>query len=306
MERILVIKLGALGDFVQASGPFAAIRKAHGGAEITLLTTRPFAQFAAASPWFDRVWVDTRPKLWQPHKVWALRQKLRNGGFARVYDLQTSDRSGWYFRLMGGGVPWSGIAPGCSHPHANPGRDFMHTLDRQREQLAMAGIADVGPPDLSWVAADTGRFALPESYALLCPGGAPHRPAKRWPADRFAQLAAWLTARGLTPVLLGTASEQAELAAIEAACPAARSLAGQTSFLDIVVLGRGAALAVGNDTGPMHLIAAAGCPSVVLFSHDSDPSLCAPRGRVTLLRKPTLADLSVAEVQAAVDGAAVD
>ena len=53
----------------------------------------------------------------------------------------------------------------------------------------------------------------------------------------------------------------------------------------------------GNLLGPMHLIAAAGCPSVVLFSQASDPALCAPRGRsVTVLRKPDLSALSLEDV----------
>ena len=51
---------------------------------------------------------------------------------------------------------------------------------------------------------------------------------------------------------------------------------------------------MGNDTGPMHLIAAAGCPCLVLFSHDSDPERCVPRGgRVSILRRPDLANLPV-------------
>ncbi|MHA1568253.1 MAG: glycosyltransferase family 9 protein, partial [Alphaproteobacteria bacterium] len=83
---------------------------------------------------------------------------------------------------------------------------------------------------------------------------------------------------------------------IIAACPAARDLTGRTDFLDIAVLARAAAGAVGNDTGPMHLIAAAGCPALVLFSHESDPALCAPRGpRVVLLRRPDLARLTLDE-----------
>jgi len=54
---------------------------------------------------------------------------------------------------------------------------------------------------------------------------------------------------------------------------------------------------VGNDTGPMHLLAAAGCPAVVLFSRASDPALCAPRGPcVRVLRRPDLADLDVTAV----------
>jgi ADP-heptose:LPS heptosyltransferase len=296
---VLVIRLGALGDFVQSAGPFAAIRAHHPDAEITLLTTRPFAAFAAASPWFDHVWIDDKPKLWQPGRLLALRARLRAGGFRRVYDLQTSDRSSSYFRLMGGRVEWSGIAAGCSHPHANPDRDHLHTLDRQAEQLAMAGIDAVPPPDLSWVAADIGRLGLAHPYMLLCPGGAAHRPAKRWPAENFAGLALWLAERGVIPVLLGTAAEAAELTAIADCCPAARNLAGRTDLLDVAALGRGALAAVGNDTGPMHLLAAAGCPSVVLFSAASDPALCAPRGRVAILRRPDLAELAITEVRAA-------
>ena len=61
-DRILVIKLGALGDMVQAFGPFQAIRRHHGHAHITLLTTAPFAEFAMATGWFDEVWVDARPR----------------------------------------------------------------------------------------------------------------------------------------------------------------------------------------------------------------------------------------------------
>jgi hypothetical protein len=50
----------------------------------------------------------------------------------------------------------------------------------------------------------------------------------------------------------------------------------------------------------MHLIAAAGCPSVVLFSRESDPALCAPRGAaVSVLRRPDLAELGAAAVHAA-------
>lgn len=298
-ERILVIKLGALGDFVQAFGPFAAIRDHHVQAEITLLTTRPYAALAAASPYFDHVWIDDKPKMWQVAKVLRLRKQLASGRFGRVYDLQTSDRSSWYFRLMGGEVEWSGIAAGCALPHANPDRDRMHTIERQAEQLAMAGIESVPPPDLAWADGDAGRFGLPQPFALICPGGAPHRPAKRWPAERFGEAARWLAERGITPVLLGTDAERAEIDTIRAACPQALSLAGKTSFLDILGLGRRALAAIGNDTGPMHLIATAGCPSVVLFSHESDPSLCAPRGRVTLLRRPTLAELPAAEVEGA-------
>jgi ADP-heptose:LPS heptosyltransferase len=300
--RILVIKLAALGDFVQAFSPFATIRAHHPGAEITLLTTRPYAELAVASPWFDHVWVDDKPKLWQLGKVASLKARLRQGRFQRVYDLQTSDRSGWYFRLLGPGVEWSGIAKGCSLPHANPDRDRMHTIERQAEQLAMAGVAPMAVPDLCWADADVARFGLPARSVLLCPGGARHRPAKRWPAAHFAALAGWLALRGLIPVLLGTAAESAEIAAIAATCPQAVALTGRTSFIDILGLARHAVAAVGNDTGPMHLIAAAGCPGLVLFGPESNPALCAPRGKLQVLAAPDLGQLSPEAVCTAVAG----
>ena len=84
----------------------------------------------------------------------------------------------------------------------------------------------------------------------------------------------------------------------------ARSLAGETSLLELATLCRGAALALGNDTGPMHMAAVAGVPTVVLYSHASDPALCAQRGdRVTILREPSLTDLSAEAVLKAVSDA---
>jgi ADP-heptose:LPS heptosyltransferase len=301
MPRILVIRLGALGDFVLSFAAFAAIRAQHPGAEITLLTTPPFADLGRRAPWFDRVEIDARPSWWNLPGLWRLRPQLR--GFDLVYDLQTSARSSRYF-LLAGRPPWSGIAPGCALPHANPARDAMHTLERQREQLEMAGVTKFPVPDLSWLDGD--RFELPIPFALLVPGAAPSRPRKRWPAKNFADLAADLHARGIAPVVLGTVAEASLASIIREKCPAARDLTGQTSVADIAGLARRGKFAVGNDTGPMHLIAAVGCPSVVLFSADSDPALTAPRGPggawPTVLRVPDLADLPAERVAAALPG----
>lgn len=304
-RRILVIKLGALGDIVQALGPFAAIRRHHAGSRITLLTTKPFADFLQASGYFDDVWIDARRPLSRVVALLELRRRLTDARFDRVYDLQTSDRSNFYFRLLWRGPrpEWSGIARGCSHPHRNPSRDAMHTIERQAEQLADAGIAATPLPDVSWVRAEVERFAVPAPYVLFAPGGSAHRPEKRWPAECYAELAQRLRARDIGVVLLGTAAEGDVMARIGASATGIRDLSGKTSFADIVGLARGAASAVGNDTGPMHLIAAAGCPSTVLFSHASDPALCAPRASagappVAVLRKPSLGDLGVEEVEA--------
>jgi ADP-heptose:LPS heptosyltransferase len=292
LRNILVIKLGALGDFVLAFHSFAAIRAHHPDARITLLTTPPFADFAGAAPWFDTIVTDDRPRWWDLPALLRLRRALR--GFDMVYDLQTSGRSSWYHRLAGR-PPWSGIAAGASHPHANPKRNAMHTLERQRDQLGMAGITDFPAPDLAWLTA-VAFEPLPTPYAVLIPGAAPHRPRKRWPAPSFGALAEILARRGQTPVVVGAAQDAPLAAAIRKASPAAIDLTGRTNLRQLASVLAGASLAVGNDTGPLHLASAAGIPCIALFSADSDPALTRPRGQVTVLSAANLADLPLQRV----------
>jgi ADP-heptose:LPS heptosyltransferase len=293
MTRILVIKLAALGDFVQAFGPFAAIRAHHPDAEITLLTTPPFAALAGAAPWFDRVWSDGRPDWTDLPAVLRLALRLRRAGFARVYDLQTSSRSSRYCWFVGAAAEWSGIARGASHPDADPRRDFLHTMERQRGQLRAAGITDFPAPALDWLQADVSGFALPGGFALLLPGASPLRPGKRWPAAKFGEVAAAL---GRPVVICGGPAEAAIAQEIVALAPGALDLTGKTDLRQLAAVARRAALAIGNDSGPTHVAAAAGCPTLALFGGESDPALCAPRGAVTVLRRDPLAALGVAEV----------
>jgi ADP-heptose:LPS heptosyltransferase len=311
-DRILVIKLSALGDVIQAFPAFDRIRAAHRGAHMTLLTTPPYAGLAAAGPWFDAVEADGRP----PGLAGALRlvRRLRGRRFDVVYDLQGNDRTNALFQALRPFPPrWSGVAFGCALPHRNRGRMRIHTLERQAEQLRDAGVWPDAPtapgaapgPDVSWMLAlrpvvPAETLAETRPLALLVPGAAPHRPAKRWPAERYAQLARRLGELGVAVQLVGGPAEAALASDIAEAAPGAANLTGRTDFAGLAVLGARAALAVGNDTGPMHLIAAAGAPSVCLFSAASDPALCAPRGAVTVLREADLAGLAV---QAVLDAA---
>ena len=300
MKRILVIRLGALGDFVLSFGPFAAIRAHHPDAEITLLTTAPFADLAGAVPWFDKIAIDARPSWYDIPGLLHLRHQL--AGFDFVYDLQTSGRSSRYFWLAGR-PGWSGIAFGCSHPQSGPARHAMHTIERQQDQLRIAGITEFPRPDLHFLTTRP-RPQLPQPYALLVPGAALHRPDKRWPAERYGGLARELLAKGLTPVILGAIADKPLAAIIMASCPAAIDLTGRTSIPDLFAIAADATIAIGNDTGPMHIAGAVGCRSLVLFSAASNPALTAPRGPdgawPIVLRAPVLADLSLDRVVAAV------
>ena len=304
-ERILVIKHGGLGDWVLATGCFAAIRRHHPKGRIALLTAPAFADWGARCGWFDEVWTDERPSLIAEPFAWTrLRRRLIDAEFARVYDLQTSGRTGFYFRMLPRRrrPEWSGTAAGCSHPHRNPQANVRHTLAVRAEQLAVAGIAEVPAPSLDWLDDAIDDLALPEAFALVVPGGSAHRPEKRWPAARFADLARRLAARGTPPVLIGAAAEAPVLEEIVRQAPAAIDLGGRTGLGQIAALARRATCAVGNDTGPMHIAATAGCPTVVLFGGASDPRRCAPSGKtVTVLRRVPLSGLAVDAVIGAVD-----
>ncbi|MET0182414.1 MAG: glycosyltransferase family 9 protein [Caulobacterales bacterium] len=292
-KRVLIIKLGALGDFIQSIAAAKVIRDYHVGARITLLTTEPFKAFADECPFFDIVEDDGRPR--EAQATTQLIARIRAAKYDMVYDLQTSNRTSTYYHALRPWPPlWSGIAPGCSHPHANPDRANMHTLDRIAEQLAYAGLGpeggwDIGAaplPDLSWVRTSLrdaprlqpGYFGIRGPFGLIIPGASPHRPEKRWPVDRYIDLAKRIAARGVTPAVIGASAEKDIGAEIVQHVPEAKNLVSRTDLFQIATLAERALFAVGNDTGPMHIAAAGGVPCVVLFSADSDPSRVAPRG----------------------------
>ena len=317
VERILIIKLSALGDFVLALAAMKRIREAHPKAHITLLTTPPFEALAKICPYFNAVDTGGRPESFA--EWMALRKRIKAAGFARVYDLQTSSQSNRIFQLLRPSPPaWSGVAFGCSLPHRNPLRNSMHTLERQADQLMYAGIwedaptepGSAPPPDLSWIARarpperPVPGANKPRPYVVFVPGGSAHRLDKRWPVERYSELARILYGRGFDIVVVGGPAETELAHAIQRSVPRARDLTGRTDFASIALLGQKAALAVGNDTGPLHLAAAGGAPTIVLFSKASDPALSAPRGRVAILRADDLTDLPVAQVAQAANSLA--
>jgi ADP-heptose:LPS heptosyltransferase len=289
MSRVLVIRHGAFGDVVLSFPAMAGIRAHHKSDEIVLLTTKLYAPLLAASPWFDRVDIDEKPELWNFSGLLRLKRQL--SGFDMVYDLQTSGRSTRYFALAGR-PKWSGIARGCAYPDA-ANRATLHTRERLEQQLRLAGIPSLPVPDLSWLAKP--MPGLPERYTVLVPGAAPHRPEKRFPAEKFREVAAGLD---MPVVVVGTAGERSLAQTIGGI-----DLTGKTDFFQLASVFRGAERAIGNDTGPMHLAAALGVPCISLFSDASNPARTAPRtpdgGWPCVLQSRSLQDLPVAQVLAA-------
>lgn len=296
-EKILVIKLSALGDFIQALGPMRAIRNHHPNAHITLLTTAPFKSFAQDSGVCDEIWLDTRPRWFNPLGWLGFKRKVNQAAFTRVYDLQNNDRTNLYFKLFKPKPEWVGTAKGASHCNTSPDRTAGHALEGHKQTLALAGITDVQIDQLKWLKGDVSDYALEKPYVLLVPGSAPERPEKRWPAKHYATLANTLSAQGYQPVLIGTAAEEDVTTEIAKLCPDALDLTAQTSLAQITTLAQDAAAAIGNDTGPMHLIAATSCPCIAIFSEHSDPVRHAPQGdHVQTIQESNLENLTPEKV----------
>ncbi len=309
-SRVLVIAAAGLARFVPALGTLAAIRASHHGSVIVLLTAPDLVDFAATAPYFDEVWGDSTLGSRDIRTFLSLRRRLRESHFDRIYDLDATAHTRRLFWLLYGldglpfrraALPWSGAIPGTALCHADLRRDAMHMVDRWAAQLRIAGISGVLRSDMSWVARQVKSFNVPfrmaEPFILvsLDPG-----PAGSWPADHYGELARMVAAEGKVPVLVGT-NPRPELApAIAREAPSTVDLTAKAAITDLVILAWAAAAAVGPDSGVLHLTAAAGCRSVVLFDGSSDPALVGQRGdKVIVLRRPHLTDIPVGEVIAA-------
>ncbi len=264
------------------------------------LLAMPAVVFAADDPYAASPWRKLTDAQWKKRLDLATYNVLRCEAteMAGTSPLNKEKRRGTY------------VCAGCALPHKNPARNHMHTLERQADQLKYAGIWPDAPtepgtapgPDLSWVLPKPSQVrpvpggVRPKPYALFIPGGSAHRLDKRWPAERYGQLGKMLSERGYDIVIIGGLQESALARQIQRYVGQARDLTGRTDFAKVAMLGAKASLVVGNDTGPLHLAAATGAPTVVMFSSASDPELAAPRGHVTVLKADNLAELPVSAV----------
>ncbi len=298
-ERILIIRLGALGDLVLCFQAFQSIRDAHPNAEIAILTMPAFADFAKQMPWFNRVIVDSRAPGWRIDEWIKMARNVRDFAPTRVYDLQGKFRQTILYALLGGpkGPEWSGAAPGCSHPRLWPPVEGMHYTDFVAAQLRRADVKMAKEVHLSWLEAPLDKFRLPSKFVLLIPGCAPERSYKRWPPGRYSDLATKLRADDIYSVAIGTAHDSQVIHEIVEHTDDVINLCGQTSLGQVAALARRSDGVVGNDTGPTHLAAAVGAKTMALLSEHVNPAWSAPRGpQATWMQGDPLSGLSVEDV----------
>ena len=290
-ERILVIRHGAFGDIIQMDGALRDIRAHHPAAAVTVLTTPPYRRLFERCPHVGQVVLDPRAPHWRLDRLPGLWRMLRRGGFSRVYDLQNSTRTAFYRWAFFRGVPWSGKAGTAPGPRAAMERGSV--LEGIATQLAFAGVPVVHTmaPDVRWMAADVGGIlteaGVGRPYVVLMPGSSAKHPHKRWPG--YPALAAALRAAGYDVVTAPGPDEQGLAGTIPGA-----TLTGPKGFLDwfeLAGLCLGAALVVGNDTGPTHLAAHEGVPVLALFGPHARPE------RTGILR-PNAEVIAVADLAA--------
>jgi len=205
---------------------------------------------------------------------------IRGRGYDTGVLLTPSFSAAWLFR-------WSGVA--YLRGTATDGRGWMlrervrpellrrhHRIDAYRLLLGSEPQAGSAPPRAHRIVAPEDRVERwrarrpPGSGPLvgLLPGG--NAPARRWPTDRFTELAGRLAAIGARLVILGGAGEEALTARVASAVPDALDLGGKTDVVDLAALLSLCDLVVTNDTGPMHLAGAVGAATVSLWG-PSDP-----------------------------------
>lgn len=287
MAVVLALRALGLGDFLTGVPAYRALRAAYPDARLVLAAPGALVGLARLTGAVDRVH-DTRglaPLRWSgPPPEVAVNLHGRGPQSHRVLAALGPGRL-LAFSLDGGTPSW------------RPGE---HEVARWCRMLAECGI----PADPTALGLAPPPVTSPAPGAVVVHAGAAD-PARYWPVERFAVVAAALAARGHRVVLTGTRAERHRVAAVAtgAGLPPSAVLAGRTDLTGLAALVAGARLVVSVDTGVAHLATAYRTRSVVLFGpvppHEWGPP-ADPRHAV-LYREAGLARIGVGEVLAAVD-----
>ncbi len=303
---ILIIKLSALGDVVQAEGAIHDIRLHHPQEKITVLTMPRFRSIMERCPWVDEVVCDNRPSRWNLVAMWRLRNFFHRRRFSMVYDLQQVGRTCFYYRWLYPGRQWFGNASGCVGFHRHMGENTS-ALEHFHAMFTAAGItADhTLKPDVGWMAEEVEQIVANEGLAscncaLLIPGASAAHPEKRWPY--YAELAEKLMERGIIPFTVPGPDELELCRTLPAKMLVPQEGKGWYDYFFLAGFLRHATFIVGNDTGPTHIAAGVGASGIALFGgHVAPQSTGLTLSRLTILQRDPLTRLSVAEVIDAVE-----
>ena len=287
--RVLIVRLSAVGDCVQTLPLACAVRDHFPEAEVTWVVERPAAPLVALCPAVDRLVVLPRGFALRPRAVWWLRGVLRRLRPDITLDPQGLTKSG-LVAWLSGARRRIGLARPASreiNPWLQTERVAPEAQHRVRRYLALLRPLGVVQPEVRFDLAIPPAVQQAVDGALaVCAGG--HRlavlnpgagwDAKRWPEERYAQVAQHLASCGLRSVVVWAGNrERAWAETIVAQARGAAALAPSTTLVELAAVLKRAQLFVGSDTGPLHLAAAVGTPCVALFGASSGQD-CGPLG----------------------------
>jgi len=316
-ERLLIVRLSAMGDVIHTLPAVQAVREAFPQAHIGWLVEERWAEFLCAPgaarrgqrsssrPLVDEVhtvnlkaWgksLFSIPTLQRVATVW---NDVRDARYEAVVDLQGAMRSAALAR-------WSGarVVYGAAEPRESPASLWYtrrvvaggrHVIE-QNLSVASAVLHHVpGQRSLGSLPVEFPRDPEAEArigrqlaelqaddFAILNPGAG--WGAKRWPAERFGEVARGLAGQGLRSILNYGPGEEELVRAAEAAS-GGTAQAMSCTVTELIALTRRARLFVGGDTGPLHLAAALRVPVVGIYG-PTDPARNGPYGtRCIVLR----------------------
>jgi ADP-heptose:LPS heptosyltransferase len=290
--RILFISSTRIGDAVLSTGLLDHLMRAHPEARFTIVCGRVAEGVFRRMPRLDRL-IAVEKRRYSLHwlDIWG---QLATTRWDMVVDLRASAIA-WLLWTRERKIIQGGRRPGHRLTH-------------------LAALLGVTPPPLPviWTAPeDTARAAalLPEDRPWLVLGPTANWHRKVWPAERFAELALRLTAPdGALPgagiaILGGPGDQERSMATpVLTALPQALDLVGKLDLPEVAAVLARAAMFIGNDSGLMHLAAAAGAPTLGLFgptpSDEYGPA--GPKARAVLADGPpgqgAMEDLPVARV----------
>jgi lipopolysaccharide heptosyltransferase I len=287
--RILIVKLGSIGDIVHTLPSLAAIRRALPRAEISWAVERRAAEILRDNPVLNRlIVIDTKVLRRWPvsgETLLATRQQLRRlraSPFDLAIDFQGLLKSATIARLSGArrrfGFGRAALREPASRLLLNGAVEVPRHTHVIRKNLALiAGALGIEVPG------DAGKFEFPlhvsreqereaveiaaragERFAILNPGGG--WPTKLWDAGRFGALADELLLRhGLRSVVTHGPGERELAERVAQASRSGACVVACPTLKGFYALALRAAVYVGGDTGPTHLAVAAGTPVVGLF-----------------------------------------
>ena len=307
--RLLVVRLGAMGDILHALPAVTALRLAHPGWAIdwvveprwqALLTAEDSLGRVISQPLVDRIhFAPTKEWRRAPlsektlREIKLLRRTLQEGDYDAVLDLQGAIRS-----AVVGRMAKCRRLIGEAEPRERAARWFYservqtqgkHVIEQDVDlAAAVAGdeltpatpLLPVDPVAEAW--ADE-ILATSQTSILINPGAG--WGAKRWPVERYGIVAKQLNEKGFR-VVVNAGPEEMELAEAISRVSGGAATVTTCSLVQLISLTRRMRLVIAGDTGPLHLACALGRPVVGIYG-PTDPSRNGPFGtRFKVLRSP--------------------